>query len=267
MEQKTPTPSTSYGNKEFTPEERENVKSLLQRKLAKEHLATRPGAGGVVFTYVESYKAIEIANAIFGFNGWSSSVVDINTDFIEQDEKGRFRVGITAVVKVTLKDGTSHEDVGYGICENPKKGIALENAKKEAVTDARKRALRLFGNALGNCLYDRGHVKRIKTVPPNAQGFLPTDTTDLSNALLNNMPSNVDYHNNSNTQQLQQMGVPNGNQTHVALPKGNTHYQQNQNPFVPNQSQNQIQNITQNKSPNTIYVPDEYNFDAIVFDG
>jgi len=113
-------------------------------------------------------------------------------------------VGVTAVVKVTLKDGTSHEDVGYGLAENPRKGIAIENAKKEAVTDARKRALRLFGNALGNCIYDKSHLKRIKTtqtavrknfqVPSsiclmiipttkqNAQGFLPVDTTmDLMN--------------------------------------------------------------------------------------
>ena len=34
-----------------------------------------------------------------------------------------------------LKDGTYHEDVGFGIADNmPKKGLAIENAKKEAVT-------------------------------------------------------------------------------------------------------------------------------------
>ena len=67
------------------------------------------------------------------------------------------------MVRVTLKDGTSHEDVGYGTAENPKKGAAIEKAKKEAVSDARKRALRLFGDALGNCLYDKEHLKRLKT--------------------------------------------------------------------------------------------------------
>lgn len=34
------------------------------------------------FTYLESWKAISIANGIFGFNGWSSSVVDITPDFV-----------------------------------------------------------------------------------------------------------------------------------------------------------------------------------------
>jgi hypothetical protein len=34
------------------------------------------------FTYVESWRAIALANSIFGFNGWSSSVVDITPDFV-----------------------------------------------------------------------------------------------------------------------------------------------------------------------------------------
>jgi hypothetical protein len=80
-----------------------------------------------------------------------------------EEDNGRFNVGVTAVIRVTLKDGTFREDVGYGCGENPKKGQAIEKAKKEAVSDARKRALRLFGDALGNCLYDKNHLKRIKT--------------------------------------------------------------------------------------------------------
>jgi DNA repair and recombination protein RAD52 len=40
-------------------------------------------------------------------------------------------------------------------------GIAIENAKKEAVSDARKRCLRVFGNALGNCIYDKEHIKKV----------------------------------------------------------------------------------------------------------
>lgn len=36
----------------------------------------------VKFTYVESWKVIELANSIFGFNGWSSSIVDITPDFV-----------------------------------------------------------------------------------------------------------------------------------------------------------------------------------------
>jgi len=88
----------------------------------------------------------------------------VYTSFFQIEEcNGRYSVGVTAVVRVCLKDGTSHEDVGYGSGENPRKGAAIEKAKKEAVSDARKRALRLFGDALGNCLYDKSYLSRLKS--------------------------------------------------------------------------------------------------------
>lgn len=75
------------------------------------------------YTYIESHKAIQLANQIFGFNGWSSSVVDVTPDFVRchvlpleafsrskiEESPGKFTVGVTAVVKVLLKDGTYHE--------------------------------------------------------------------------------------------------------------------------------------------------------------
>lgn len=61
------------------------------------------------------------------------------------------------------------QDIGYGHIENCKgKAAAFEKAKKEAATDAMKRALRTFGNVLGNCLYDKdylGKVTKIKVQP------------------------------------------------------------------------------------------------------
>jgi recombination DNA repair RAD52 pathway protein len=46
--------------------------------------------------------------------------------------------------------------VGYGGSDNQRsKAQALDKARKEAVTDAIKRALRIFGNHLGNCCYDK----------------------------------------------------------------------------------------------------------------
>lgn len=171
-------PHTAFGTRSFCPEEREAIRELLRQKLGKEHLATRPGAGGTTFTYIESWKGIELANRIFGFNGWASSVVDITPDYIEKTSKGRFSVGVTAVVKVMLKDGTYHEDVGYGMSEHPSKGSAIENAKKEAVSDARKRALRVFGNALGNCIYNKDHLKRLRTIRPGTKGYLPKNVVN-----------------------------------------------------------------------------------------
>ena len=52
-----------------------------------------------------------------------------------------------------------------------------ENARKEAVSDGVKRALRYFGAALGNCVYDKLHVSSgpARTCPPTT--FPPTPHT------------------------------------------------------------------------------------------
>lgn len=42
-----------------------------------------------------------------------------------------------------LQDGVHHEDIGYGVSEGMKsKALSLEKARKEAVTDGLKRALK-----------------------------------------------------------------------------------------------------------------------------
>eukprot|EP01114_Cavostelium_apophysatum_P022086 TRINITY_DN7876_c0_g1_i2.p1 TRINITY_DN7876_c0_g1~~TRINITY_DN7876_c0_g1_i2.p1 ORF type:complete len:412 (+),score=94.16 TRINITY_DN7876_c0_g1_i2:205-1440(+) len=153
---------TKWGKVQFSLEERERIKSLLQQKLGPQDTKTRPGPNNSELTYLESGKAIELANETFGPDHWACEIVDITPDFIEETEKQTFRCGVTAVVRVSLKDGTFHEDVGFGCAENKSRAIAIENSKKEAVTDARKRAFRLFGNKLGNCLYDAEHRKRMK---------------------------------------------------------------------------------------------------------
>lgn len=43
----------------------------------------------------------------------------------------KFYVGVTATVRVELKDGAFHEDIGYGVCEGLKsKALSLEKARK-----------------------------------------------------------------------------------------------------------------------------------------
>lgn len=52
--------------------------------------------------------------------------------------------------------------MGYGHIENCKgKAAAFDKAKKEGTTDALKRALRNFGNVLGNCVYDKNYIKEV----------------------------------------------------------------------------------------------------------
>lgn len=65
-------------------------------------------------------------------------------------ETGKCQCGVSAIVRITLRDGTYHEDVGYGHTEGIRgKHAALEKCKKEAVTDSIKRGLKTFGRLLG----------------------------------------------------------------------------------------------------------------------
>jgi DNA repair and recombination protein RAD52 len=176
------------------------LQAKLNKKLGPEFISQRPGpGGGPKLTYAEGWKIINLANEVFGFNGWSSNIVSIVTDFVDYSEESkRVNVGVTAIVRVTLRDGTYHEDVGYGTLENGKsKGAALDKVswrhllsagieracrcippffqcKKEAITDALKRTLRNFGNLLGNCLYDKSYAQEVVKikVPPVCIPFL-----------------------------------------------------------------------------------------------
>ncbi|AET39189.1 recombinase RAD52 Ecym_4110 [Eremothecium cymbalariae DBVPG len=148
----------------------EDIQSKLDKRLGPEYISKRIGHGSTRVAYIEGWKAINLANQIFGFNGWSSEVKSVTVDFMDE-KQGRFTIGCTAIVRVTLGDGTFREDIGYGTVDNERrKSAAFERAKKSAVTDALKRSLRSFGNALGNCLYDKDFLSRIDKVkfePPD----------------------------------------------------------------------------------------------------
>ncbi|KAF2399158.1 hypothetical protein EJ06DRAFT_531480 [Trichodelitschia bisporula] len=154
---------------EYTAEEIATLQAKLDRQLGPEFISSRKGPGGKSFHYVAAEKVIGIANEVFGFNGWSSAIQNVTIDYVDIDKSGKVSMGCSTIVRVTLKDGTYHEDIGYGETSNmPGKGQAFEKIKKEASTDALKRALRSFGNVLGNCIYDKDYVSkvsRMKTLP------------------------------------------------------------------------------------------------------
>lgn len=105
------------------------LQAKLNQKLGPEYISQRPGpGGGPKLTYAEGWQMINLANEVFGFNGWSSSVISLTTDFIDfNEESRRYTVGTTAIIRVTLRDGVYHEDIGYGMLENSKsKGGALD---------------------------------------------------------------------------------------------------------------------------------------------
>jgi DNA repair and recombination protein RAD52 len=161
---------------EYTAQEIATLQSRLDKQLGPEYISSRPGASGQKVHYLAAEKVINLANEVFGFNGWSSAIQNIQIDFVDENQSGKISLGLSVIVRVTLKDGTFHEDVGYGHIENCKgKAAAFEKAKKEGTTDALKRALRTFGNILGNCIYDKeflAKVTKIKVAPVSPHTYV-----------------------------------------------------------------------------------------------
>lgn len=71
-----------FGAVGFAAPEEQSVNAFLHQKLEKNHLSRRAGPGGTRLTYIESCKAIELANLAFGFNGWSCRVIECKEEFV-----------------------------------------------------------------------------------------------------------------------------------------------------------------------------------------
>ncbi|KAM8980288.1 DNA repair protein RAD52 homolog [Sarcophilus harrisii] len=154
-----------FGQYQYTADEYQAIQNALRQRLGPEYISSRQAGGGQKVCYIEGHRVISLANEMFGYNGWAHSITQQNVDFVDLNN-GKFYVGVCAFVRVQLKDGSYHEDVGYGVSEGLKsKALSLEKARKEAVTDGLKRALRCFGNALGNCILDKDYLKSLNKLP------------------------------------------------------------------------------------------------------
>ena len=131
-----------FGGSRYTREEHAAVQRALKQHLSADYVSFRPAPGGGEVAYLEGGRATELANSIFGFNGWSTMIRSLIVDYYNPVRGGKAEVFVTAVVRIILKDGTFHEDVGTGSATGLSKDAAVEKAKKQAVTDAKKRALK-----------------------------------------------------------------------------------------------------------------------------
>ena len=137
----------------------------LNAKLLPEHVSQREGAAGRKLSYIEGHHAIREANRIFGFDGWSGRRLGLRLI-------GEFETGKTDAERKTHVAyechyavdalGVTKEDTGYGDGTDRNALKAHELAVKEAVTDARKRCLMMFGDQFGLALYDKAqtHVEK-----------------------------------------------------------------------------------------------------------
>nr|XP_017507515.2 DNA repair protein RAD52 homolog isoform X1 [Manis javanica]XP_017507525.2 DNA repair protein RAD52 homolog isoform X1 [Manis javanica]XP_017507534.2 DNA repair protein RAD52 homolog isoform X1 [Manis javanica]XP_017507544.2 DNA repair protein RAD52 homolog isoform X1 [Manis javanica]XP_017507550.2 DNA repair protein RAD52 homolog isoform X1 [Manis javanica]XP_036870854.1 DNA repair protein RAD52 homolog isoform X1 [Manis javanica]XP_036870855.1 DNA repair protein RAD52 homolog isoform X1 len=192
-----------FGQYQYTAEEYQAIQSALRQRLGPEYISSRMAGGGQKVCYIEGHRVINLANEMFGYNGWAHSVTQQNVDFVDLNN-GKFYVGVCAFVRVQLKDGSYHEDVGYGVSEGLRsKALSLEKARKEAVTDGLKRALRSFGNALGNCILDKDYLRSLSKLPHQ----LPLEV-DLTKAKRQDFEPSVERARYSSCQQNVTLGPP-----------------------------------------------------------
>lgn len=69
---------------EYTAQEVATLQSRLEKQLGPEYISSRPGAAGQKVHYLAAEKCINLANEVFGFNGWCSGIRDIQVDFVRK---------------------------------------------------------------------------------------------------------------------------------------------------------------------------------------
>ena len=131
---------------------RQEIQTQLEKDLPKQRLNTienKENRNQV--SYVQWWKVVEMANNIFGQDGWTNKILTLRIESVDF-EKGFFYITASSHIRIELKDGTYHEDIGCVTVSDKKKYVAIQQAKKRCVADGVKRTLRLFGNNLGNSL-------------------------------------------------------------------------------------------------------------------
>ena len=172
------------GYVEFPSEVLEKLNADLDPDLISE----REGAGKRTLKYIEAYVAIEQANRIFGHGAWGPRVLEGPTlhsipetnpatgEIVDSHDYYTARVGIWVYGQMRSSD--------EGFCEvrSLKEGTIRsaivgmhEMARKGAISDGIKRALRNFGKQFGNDLYGEesdtvAHDPNAPTCPRHGPG-------------------------------------------------------------------------------------------------
>jgi DNA repair and recombination protein RAD52 len=141
-------------NSPFTPEQIAELAKPLDHKRVKH----RQGGGGMSLGYITGHDAIDTANRLFNYGNWGYDLLKVELVNIP-GENGEVIGGYyAATVQLKVKDCIPVTE--EGVCpiqegRNPRAKIdAHDMARKGAVTDALKRALRCYGDQFGNSLYD-----------------------------------------------------------------------------------------------------------------
>src|SRR5574344_269153 len=180
----------------------ENQLKILNEELNSSRIKTRE-KGNVSLSYIEGFDVIDTANLIFGYGNWSYLISKLEQVSQEQNHNQNFVVCYKAVVKLIVKDDNHsksifRQDVGFGTGVSKTLADSHENAGKEAVTDALKRAMRSFGNQFGNSLYDKTKNHQVNSESTPSSSSRPQQINYRQSAPT---VTNVNTNHNRNFQQ------------------------------------------------------------------
>jgi DNA recombination protein Rad52 len=149
----------------LTEKQRRQLMRPLSAKAVK-----RKNIDGFEMHYIEGWFAIQEANKIFGFDGWSRETLHMTCLYAKPSDGGfivfyscKVRITVTANATSTYRDGS-----GFGQAYAKSLAVAHETAGKTAETDATKRALVTFGNRFGLSLYA---IQGASHAPPTHQAI------------------------------------------------------------------------------------------------
>lgn len=150
--------SQPFGQRLFSKDETAEMHRKLSIPVRADDVSTRQGGQRGELVYLETHKAIEKAREVLGFNFAIEISGEPQILYRDVNASGKQLLCMKARVRVTLANGSFHEDVGVSSSHLSDPIEAVKIATKACVSDAIKRSLSHFGPALGSCLRDREFI-------------------------------------------------------------------------------------------------------------
>jgi recombination DNA repair RAD52 pathway protein len=170
----------------------------LLKPLHPSRVAKRSQAGRQL-SYLEAWDVKAHLIRIFGFGGWSWTVIKAEVAFEEQNEKGQWNVGYKVIGRLYISQlGCEYTEAAVGSASIPQRGEAHDMAIKTAESDALKRAAINLGTQFGLSLYNDGSLADVvrttldKAAPTEEQiGLHGVDEVDEPPAVPDNEDSGI----------------------------------------------------------------------------
>lgn len=157
----------------------------LNQPLQETRIKERESGNGKL-KYLKADDVIGVANEIFGYGRWGYKVVAREDHEVSDPKKGPVHIYTADIELSVVGCPFTFPGDGVGVVNKPFTVEMHEKARKEATSDALKRALRHYGDQFGLCLYNEddmvegadGTMKAVKDAKQQQPGQKPKRVVD-----------------------------------------------------------------------------------------